>query len=118
MAASVSPDIAGDELRRRCSLFALEVCETVGLLGLFGTHIPQLGVVVERAREHAEDREPAGERVVEGLEDDGDHRLRGIGVEHHRLAVDGVRRVGMLGGGGGIVDQEVEQGRAADEMER
>ena len=111
-------DVAGDELRCRRALLALEVHESVRLLVLFGAHVPELGVVLQRAREDAQDRQAAGERVVQGLEDDGDDRLRGVGFEHRRLAVEALRRIGMLDGRGREVDQEVEQGGAADQMER
>ena len=112
-------DLAGLELADRLLLLAVEQQELADPLVLAARGVPDVGLRVERPGQDAQVGQPADERVGGRLEDADQERAVLVGGDLDRRA----RLVGRLGRrlvgrGGQVADDRVEQRRGADALGR
>ena len=112
-------DLAGLELADRLLLLAVEQQQLADPLVLAAGRVPDVGLRVERAGEHAQVGQPADERVRGGLEDAHQQRAGFVRGDLDRGArlVGGLRR-GLVGRGGEVADDRVEQAAQPDALDR
>ena len=119
-------DLAGLELADRLLLLAVEQQQLADPLVLAAGRVPDVGLRMERARQDAQVGQPADERVGRGLEHADEERAGLVGRDlDGRAALVGRLDRRLVGRGGEVADDRVEQpaqadplGRAADEDRR
>ena len=112
-------DLARLELADRLLLLAMEQQQLADPLVLVAAAVPDVGLRAERPRQHAQVGQPADERVGGRLEHAHEQWAVLVGGDLDRRARL-VRRRGrrLVGRGGEIADDRVEQAAQADALDR
>src|SRR5207249_1469646 len=114
------PDLPGLQLADRLLVLSVQEEQLTDPLVLATRAVPRVALRKERARQHAEVRQTADERVGRGLEDPDEERARGIGrdldlVIGFRLAGADRRLVGRRRQ---IANESIEQPAETDALDR
>ncbi len=114
-----SPDLARLELADGLLLLAVEQQQLADALVLVAGRVPDVGLRLERARQHAQVGQASHERVGRGLEHADQQRpgLVGRQLDRGPRLVGGLRRR-LVGGGGEVADDGVEQAAELDALGR
>ena len=103
-------DLAGLELADRLLLLAVEEEQLADPLVLALAAVPDVGLRMERARQHPQIGQPPDERVGGRLEHAHEQRSVLVGLDLHRSAALVLRlRRRLVGRGGEVADDRVEQ---------
>src|SRR5580704_2129144 len=112
-------DVSGFKLSNRFDGFAFQRADVRQPLGCTAAGVDEIGIVLDDARNHLEISDAAGERVGDGLEDEGgDRRVILDGALNFATAVHGAGDRLVLGGRRIVLDDEVHELIGSDVVQR